>query len=263
MRAFAHHHRSPHPDTAMPELPLTSWLLLALGALGVGISKSGLAGVSLVHVLVFAHVFGAKASTGVLLPLLIVGDCCAVWLVGREVDWRYVLRLLPPAVLGVVIGWALLGRLDESTFRPLIGSIILLLCGGQLTRMWRPELFSRAPHTAAFAWTMGILGGITTMLANAAGPVIALYLLAVSLPKLRLVATGAWFFFVLNISKIPFSASLGLIDRSTLLTDLVLAPLVLLGLVLGLLVVRRLPQKLFDTLLLAFTAIAAARLIVT
>jgi uncharacterized membrane protein YfcA len=109
---------------------------------------------------------------------------------------------------------------------------------------------------------MGVLGGVTTMLANAAGPVIALYLLSVSLPKLRLVATGAWFFFVLNIGKLPFSASLGLIDRDSLLIDLVLAPCVVAGLVFGLLVVRRLPQKLFDTLLLAFTAVAAVRLMV-
>jgi uncharacterized membrane protein YfcA len=246
----------------MPDLPLMSWLLLALGAAGVGISKSGLAGVSLVHLLIFAHVFGAKASTGVLLPLLIVGDCCAVWLVGREVDWRYVLRLLPPAVVGVVIGWSLLGRLDEAAFRPLIGTIILLLCGGQLARMWRADLFASVPHAHTFAWSMGVLGGVTTMLANAAGPVIALYLLSVSLPKLRLVATGAWFFFVLNIGKLPFSASLGLIDRDSLLIDLVLAPCVVAGLVFGLLVVRRLPQKLFDTLLLAFTAVAAVRLMV-
>lgn len=245
----------------MPELSPFSWFLLVLGATGVGISKSGLAGVSLIHVIVFAQVFGAKASTGALLPLLIVGDCCAVWLIGREVDWRYVIRLLPPAFVGVVIGWSLLGRLDEATFKPLIGSIIIALCCGQLLRMWQPNLFTTIPHTKPFAWAMGILGGITTMLANAAGPVIALYLLAVSLPKLRLVATGAWFFFVLNISKLPFSANLGFISAESLLIDLILAPCVVGGLIFGLMVVRRLPQKVFDTVLLAFTAIAAIRMI--
>ena len=84
----------------MPELSPFSWFLLVLGATGVGISKSGLAGVSLIHVIVFAQVFGAKASTGALLPLLIVGDCCAVWLIGREVDWRYVIRLTSTSVCG-------------------------------------------------------------------------------------------------------------------------------------------------------------------
>ena len=245
----------------MPELTTFSWVLLVLGATGVGISKSGLAGVSLVHVIIFAHVFGAKASTGVLLPLLIVGDCCAVWLVGKEVDWRYVLRLLPPAFVGVIIGWGLLGRLDEATFKPLIGTIILLLCIGQLIRMYRPTFFTTVPHTQPFAWSMGILGGVTTMLANAAGPVIALYLLAVSLPKLKLVATGAWFFFVLNLGKIPFSINLGFISSKTLFVDLLLAPCVIFGLIFGLMVVRRLPQKLFDTFLLGFTAVVAVRMI--
>ena len=245
----------------MSELTPFSWFLLVLGATGVGISKSGLAGVSLVHVIVFAYVFGAKASTGALLPLLIVGDCCAVWLIGREVDWRYVLRLLPPAFVGVVIGWSLLGKLDEAAFKPLIGIIIILLCFGQLLRMWRPNLFTTIPHKKPFAWSMGILGGITTMLANAAGPVIALYLLAVSLPKLKLVATGAWFFFVLNIAKIPFSANLGFITAESLLINLILAPCVVAGLIFGLMVVRRLPQKVFDTFLLAFTAVAAIRMV--
>ena len=245
----------------MSEFTPFSWFLLVLGATGVGISKSGLAGVSLVHVIVFAYVFGAKASTGALLPLLIIGDCCAVRLIGREVDWRYVLRLLPPALVGVVIGWSLLGRLDEAAFKPLIGIIIILLCFGQLLRMWRPNLFTTIPHTKPFAWSMGILGGITTMLANAAGPVIALYLLAVSLPKLKLVATGAWFFFVLNIVKIPFSANLGFITAESLLINLILAPCVVAGLILGLMVVRRLPQKVFDTFLLAFTAVAAIRMV--
>ena len=245
----------------MPDISPFSWFLLVLGATGVGISKSGLAGVSLVHVIVFAYVFGAKASTGALLPLLIVGDCCAVWLIGREVDWRYVLRLLPPAFVGVVIGWCLLGRLNEATFKPLIGIIIILLCFGQLLRMWRPNLFTTIPHTKPFAWSMGTLGGITTMLANAAGPVIALYLLAVSLPKLKLVATGAWFFFVLNIVKIPFSANLGFITAESLLLNLMLAPCVVAGLIFGLMVVRKLPQKVFDTFLLAFTAVAAIRMV--
>jgi uncharacterized membrane protein YfcA len=211
----------------MSDLSPFSWFLLVLGATGVGISKSGLAGVSLVHVLVFAYVFGTKAS----------------------------------AFVGVVIGWSLLGRLDEATFKPLIGIIIILLCFGQLLRMWRPHLFTTIPHTKPFAWSMGILGGITTMLANAAGPVIALYLLAVSLPKLKLVATGAWFFFVLNIAKIPFSANLGFITTESLLIDLILAPCVVAGLIFGLMVVRRLPQKVFDTFLLAFTAVAAIRMV--
>jgi uncharacterized membrane protein YfcA len=242
-------------------LTAIDWLLLSVAAIGVGISKSGLAGVGLVHVLIFAVVFGARASTGVLLPLLIVGDVCAVRLVGRHVQWASVRRLLPPALAGVVVGWILLDRLDEAAFRPIIGGIILLLALGQLLRTWRPALFAEVPHAKPFAVGMGVLAGVTTMLANAAGPVVALYLLAIALPKTTLVSTAAWFFLILNVAKVPFSASLGLIDRSTLLVNLALCPLVVVGLLVGRRIVAVIPQRFFDTLVLAFTVVAAVRLI--
>lgn len=245
----------------MPQLAPGEWLLLAIGAVGVGISKAGLAGFGVVHVLIFALVFGAKASTGVLLPLLIVGDVCAVRLVGRDVVWESVRRLMPPAIVGIVIGWLLLDRLDEHVCRPLIGGVILALAAGQLARMWRPELLARVPHSRWFAWTMGILTGITTMLANAAGPVVALYLLAVALPKSQLIATGAWFFLLVNLVKVPFSTNLGLIAPGTLAINAALAPGVVLGLFLGRAFLRRLPQRAFETLVLCLTACAAARLI--
>lgn len=245
----------------MSNLGLQEWLLLGLGAMGVGVSKSGLSGVSMVHVLVFAFVFGARVSTGILLPLLIIGDLCAVWLVGRAALWDCVRRLIWPALLGVVFGWLLLDRLNEGAFRPFIGSTILLLSAGQLLRMWRPEWLGRVPHEAWFVWMMGILTGVTTMLANAAGPIVALYLLAIALPKDKLVATGAWFFLLLNLCKVPFSLNLGLINLSSLLLNLSLAPCVFVGLLGGRWVVRRIPQRSFETLLLFFTAVAAIRLI--
>jgi uncharacterized membrane protein YfcA len=249
------------PEATMPQLAPYEWLLLAIGAVGIGVSKSGLAGFGVVHVLVFALVFGAKASTGALLPLLIVGDICAVWLVGRDVVWDSVRRLLPPTLVGVVAGWLLLDRLDEHVCRPVIGGLILALAAGQLVRMWRPDLLARVPHARWFAWMMGILTGVTTMLANAAGPVVALYLLAVSLPKSQLISTGAWFFLIVNLAKVPFSTNLGLIAPATLAINAMLAPCVVIGLFLGRSILRRLPQRVFETLVLCLTAAAAARLI--
>ncbi len=247
----------------MPELTIADWLLLLIGATTVGVSKSGLAGISMVQVIIFAFVFGARSSTGILLPLLVVGDLCAVWLVGRDVLWDYVRRLLPAAFLGIVVGWFLLDQLDENAFRPIIGGIILFLCVGQSIRMWRPKLFEKIPHTLWFAWTMGTLSGITTMLANAAGPLVSLYLLATSLPKPQLIATSAWFFLIINCSKIPLSMHLGLIDQSTLVLNAALAPCVLLGLLGGRWLIAKIHQRIFDTLLLVLTAIAAIRLIVS
>ncbi len=212
-------------------------------------------------VIIFAIVFGAKASTGVLLPMLVIGDCCAIWFFGKKVQWPQVRRLLPPALIGVLLGTLLMGRLNEDIFRPLVGTIILLLTAIQVIRIWRPTAFDEIPHATWFAWTLGLLAGVTTMLANAAGPVVALYLLAVALPKWELVGTSAWFFLMLNVFKLPFSYGLGLIDLQSLMVNVVFAPSILLGMLAGKWLVQRVPQKLFDSFLLAFTGLAAVRLI--
>jgi uncharacterized membrane protein YfcA len=131
----------------------------------------------------------------------------------------------------------------------------------QAARMWRPDWVSDVPHATWFAWSLGLLAGFTTMLANAGGSIIALYLVAVSLPKLELVGTTAWFFLLLNVFKIPFSVSLGLISIKTLTLNAVLIPMIVLGLIAGRWLVRRIPQRLFDSLVLLFSALAAVRLI--
>lgn len=239
----------------------SQWLLAILAALGIGIAKSGFAGVSLVHVLVFAFLFGARDSTGVVLPMLIVGDICAVAAFRQHARWEFIRRMLPPALTGVVIGWLLMQRISDSAFKPIVGVIIFSLTALQVFRLSRPQLFSRVPHAAWFAWSMGLLAGITTMMANAAGPVMALYFLAVALPKLVFVGTSAWFFLLLNVLKVPFSVNLGLIHPGTLMLNAILAPVIVLGLIAGRWMVTRIPQRAFDALLLAFAAVAALRLI--
>ena len=249
---------SPPP---MPELPATQWLLALLAAFGVGVAKSGFAGLSMVHVLVFAFLFGARDSTGVVLPMLIIGDICAVCAFRQHARWDYIRKMLPPAMLGVVGGWLVMRWLSEAAFKPVTGGIILALTTLQLFRMSRPQLFEHVPHALWFAWMMGLLAGVTTMLANAAGPIMALYFLAVALPKMEFVGTSAWFFLILNCAKVPFSVELGLIHPGTLLFNAALAPAIIVGLFVGRWLVVRISQRLFDAFLLAFVAIAALRLI--
>ena len=245
----------------MPSLTPLQWTLAVAGALGMGISKSGFPGMSLVHVVVFALIFGARNSTGIILPMLIAADVFAVRAFRQHARWIYIRRMLPAAVVGIVAGFALMGRLNEAAFAPLIGVIVLVLTVMQAGRMARPDLLADVPHSHAFAWTMGLLAGITTMLANAAGPIMTLYALSVSLPKFELVGTGAWFFLIVNLVKLPFSVALGLIRVDTLSLNLVLLPAVFTGIALGRWLTRRVPQRLFDGLLLAFAAVAALRLV--
>lgn len=243
-------------------LSIGAWLLLTLAAFGIGVTKSGFSGVSLVHVLIFAYVFGAKASTGVVLPMLIAGDTIAMLMFGQHADWGYVRRMLIPATLGVMVAWSFMDVMSETYYRPTIGCIILGLAIMQLARMFRESWFVRIPHSKAFAWSMGILVGITTMLANAAGPVFGLFLIAIGLPKKEFVGTAAWFFLLLNLIKIPFSWNLGLIRGDTLALNVVLLPMIYLGLVAGSAVAKRIRQRDFETAIIVLAALAGLHMLI-
>jgi uncharacterized protein len=242
----------------MPELSITDWVLAIIAGLGVGVSKSGFAGVSLVHVLVMAHIFGDKLSTGVVLPMLCIGDIGAVVAFKRHAVWRHVVRTLPIACIGVIIGtWMMHSVVPESAYKPFIGWTVLVLVILQVWRMLRPGVFEHVPHSWPFAATMGLLAGITTMMANAAGPVMGMYFIAVGLPKYQFTGTSAWFFLLINLFKIPFSASLGLIRTDTLLFNAMLIPAILAGLFFGRWLLAHVSQRLFDGLILTFAAIVA------
>jgi uncharacterized membrane protein YfcA len=245
----------------LPPLTALEWLVAATAAFGVGLSKGGLAGVGLYHVVIFAFLFGARESTGVVLPLLLAADVCAVTVFTQHARWDYIRRMLPPACLGVVAAALFMQVLREDTYRPLIGWTVLALATMQAVRMHRPDWLGDVPHTRAAVWSIGLLAGATTMLANAAGPVITVYCLAVGLPKFEVVGTLAWFFFIINAFKVPFSAGLGLIRGDTLLFNAVLIPAVIAGVFGGRWLLHRLPQRLFNILMLAFAAVAALRLI--
>src|SRR6185295_5538938 len=136
-------------------MSIGEWILAVVAALGVGIGKAGLSGMSMFHVLVFAFLFGARASTGVVLPLLLVGDVAAVRTFHQHARWDYVRRMLPPACLGVVLAAWFMRDLDETFYRPVIGWVTLILSILQFVRMYRPDWFGNVPHARWFAWTMG------------------------------------------------------------------------------------------------------------
>ncbi|HWB59038.1 MAG TPA: sulfite exporter TauE/SafE family protein [Chthoniobacteraceae bacterium] len=244
-----------------PALSPGQWLLAILAGVCVGLSKSGFTGISMLTVLFMARVFPAYESTGVVLPLLICGDVFAVAAYRRHAKWSHVLKMLPPAFMGIVAGYWLMPHIPRQVFGPVIGWIVLAMVAIQYARQFRPAAFEAAPQSPWFAWMMGAWAGVTTMMANAAGPVMSLYLLAVNLPKYEIVGTGAWFFLIVNIVKLPFSARLGLINASSLSFNLALAPAVFAGIALGRVLIRHVPQKIFEQILLLSAAAASLRLV--
>jgi uncharacterized membrane protein YfcA len=247
----------------LPQLHFTGlgWLVVAAGAFAIGLNKGGLTGLGILPVLVFAIVFDARQSTGFVLPLLIIGDVCAILTYRRVVLWHIFWRLLPPALAGIFVGYLLMGRISSAAFAPMIGCLILALIALQFVRGALGEKLDHIFESGGFGIFMGVLMGITTMIANAAGPVSTLYFLSVKLPKWNLIGTSSFLFFVINLSKIPFSASLGLTNSASLTFGLVLAPMAIAGFFCGRYLAGVMPQKIFERFLLACTALGALRLI--
>ena len=245
---------------SLPILSPRSWELLALAAFCVGLSKGGLPGIGILPVLFFAAVFPAKQSTGMLLLPLIVGDLTAVRVFHRHADWGQIRRVALPALLGIVAGWWSLGHLSNGELRPILGAIILVLAVIQALRARIGKWIERTYHSHGFAWTLGGLGGWTTMVANAAGPVMALFFLAMRLPKMAFVGTIAWFFCLINLCKVPFSIALGIMTWPSFTLALVCAPLIVAGVLAGGWAVHRLPQTWFERIILALAVLGGLRL---
>jgi uncharacterized protein len=239
------------------------WICAFLGALMIGVSKAGITGLSILSVALFAHVFpSSKQASGLILPLLIFGDLVAVLSYRTHTQWRYLWKLMPWTAGGVVLGYLALGHISDRTARIMIGVIIVCLCA---LGYWRRYVGVRSEESERWHWALaaalGVTAGFITLVANAAGPLMALYLVAMRLPKMQFVGTAAVFFMALNLFKVPFMVDLGLITAQSFEFNLMLAPAVLLGAFAGRWALIRINQRLFEDLVLALSAIAGILLI--
>ncbi len=246
----------------------TAQIALAIAAaLVVGMAKTSVAGFGALATAVFALVLPAKESTAAVLLLLIVGDAMAVYHYRRSCDWSLLRRLLPAVLPGIALGALFMSRIDDNAvMRRSLGAILLLMFVLQVVgRVRQPVSGGAAPgdrHTSSgAALGAGVAAGFTTMVANAAGPVMTWYFLAERVDKLRFIGTNAWFFALVNMSKVPFSAALGLFPASTLRLTLMLTPVVLVGTRFGLRIAGRLNQRQFDGAAIGASLVGAALLL--
>ena len=218
------------------------FLLAALGAFLLGIAKSGVKGIAVFIVILFVFAFGAKASTGVLMPLLIGGDIFAIIYYKKHADWKYIFILIPWMILGVILGTYFGNLLDENTFR--LGMAGLILLTTLLLLYWERYPLKQVPSHWSFAGSLGVLAGFTTMIGNLAGAVTNIYFLAMRLPKNVFIGTSAYVFFIINLFKVPFHVYVWeTINLGSFLTSLSYFPFLFLGLFVGVKVVARINDK--------------------
>lgn len=238
------------------EISLTSWILAIIAAFVVGISKSGIKGIAIITVTLMALSFGAKESTGLIVPLLIVGDIFAVIYYNRHTQWKYIVRFLPWMMFGVLIGVVVGKDLDEETFK--FGMAFIILASVLMMYWWDRKKSKKVPTHWAFAGSMGVMAGITTMIGNLAGAFSNIFFLAMRLPKNEFIGTAAWLFFIINIFKLPFHIFVWeTITPETLLINLKLVPGILIGLFVGVRLVKIINDDFYRKMILVLTALGA------
>jgi len=244
------------------DFSVLQWGLFVICAMLVGMSKVGVPGVSMFVVPTLAIIFGGKASTGILLPMLMMADLFGVGYYHRHAEWKYLVKLLPWAFVGVGIALWVGEVVNDEWFKNII-AILVFLCIGLMIWKDRKKDVNLFPDTWWFAASMGVLGGFATMIGNVAGPIFAIYLLAMHLPKNNFIGTTAWFFLIINYSKFPLHILVWkTINWHTLTLDILMLPGIALGAVLGIWLVKKLSDKFYRAFVIIATALSAFLLLI-
>ena len=233
---------------------------MSVAALCVGLGKAGFSGLGLIAVFIMAELFGIQ-SVGVLLPMLIVADLSVYPMFRKYASWGPVWVLLPPTLIGMTLGFFFLRWLPEEHAKPVIGAMILVMVVIQLGKKLAPIFFDRMAHSRGFGLGAGSFAGFATMVANAAGPVFQLYLISKRVPKMELIGIGARFFLLVNLIKLPFMGKLNFTTAESLLLNLKLVPLILMGVFFGKYLLQLISQRVFEWMVVGFAVLAGLRLI--
>ena len=227
----------------------------------IGIGKTGLNGIMAVMVPIMAIIFGAKESTGILLPMLCFADILAVIWYRRNAQWKHIIRLMPWAFCGLILALFVDQFISARGFKFTIGFCIFTGLGVMLFNDLKKN--TKTPTGWWFSAVFGLMGGFSTMIGNAAGPIMSVFLLSMRLPKENFVGTSAWFFLIINYTKIPLQIFFWKnITTEGLLFNVCMIPLILAGAALGIFFVKKVSEKIYRVLIYIMTIISAALLFV-
>jgi uncharacterized membrane protein YfcA len=236
------------------------WVLGIASGLVIGMAKTGLSGLTLFFIPLMALSFGGRASTGILLPMLCVGDFLAVALYRQHGEGKYILKLLPSTLCGMGAGVMVGSNLSDNAFRIMLGSIILFLLAMMI---WQDTSKKKNifPSTWWFSVLAGLLAGFATMIGNAAGPVMSVYLLSMRLPKNTFIGTAAWFFLIINLLKIPLQIFFWKnISASSLIFGVIMIPAIAAGAFIGFRVTGKIPERAYRVFVIVMTGVSSVML---
>jgi hypothetical protein len=243
-------------------MQLTPWQYAAVLLVGllIGIGKAGISGIVMVAVPILASVMGGKASTGLMTTIFILGDFFALKAYRRHVVWSEIRPMLPAAIGGIVLGSAVGMVLNDRQFKYLIATIVLICLILMVIQEVKGANF-KVPHSLWFIIPVGIISGFATMIGNAAGPIFAVYLLAIGLNKNNFLGTLTWFFLIINLTKFPIQIiTWQNISWITIVIALSVLPAIYLGMKIGVHLVKAMNERTFRIMIIVMTALATVRL---
>jgi len=226
-------------------------------------AKTGMQGINVIAIPFMAIVFGAKPSTGVILPMLCFADLLAVFYYRRTCRWKYVFKPLPAAIAGFFLAIAIDKFIDPADFKKMMSISIFMGLGVMLWMRYnsKREITRKIQASALYAPAFGILGGFSTMIGNAAGSIMSVYLLSMNLPKFALVGTNAWFFLVVNYLKVPLQVFVWHnINLTTLTLNALSIPFIILGAWVGIVFLKNIPEAKYRVFLVGMTVVSALAL---
>ncbi|MCB4807459.1 sulfite exporter TauE/SafE family protein [Tamlana sp. 62-3] len=242
-------------------LSTLQWLAISFAVFILGVSKAGLKGISIFIVIIMAFVFGEKASTGVLLPMLIIADILAVTYYNQHANWSIIKKLIPWMIVGVLVGVWVGNDISEMVFKRLMAIIVLISVGIML--FTERLQTNNMPNNKFFSAIMGFLTGFTTMVGNLAGPISNVYFLAIRFKKNEFIGTAAWLFFLINLFKLPFHIFVWeTVTVKTLVLNSVLIPASIIGFFTGAYIVKLISNVNYRKFILIITAIAGILLFI-
>ncbi len=235
-------------------LSVLQWVAICFAAFLLGLSKSGIKGIGIILVIILAFVFGEKASTGILLPMLIVADILAVIYYNQHAQWKYIKKLIPWMIAGVLVGVWIGNDISEVIFKKMMAIIIIVsVC---IMFYTENKKSTSVPNNLFFSSSTGFLAGFATMIGNLAGPIANIYFLAMRFPKNEFIGTAAWLFFIINVFKLPFHFFVWkTVTKETLILNTVLIPTVFLGFFIGAYLVKLISNVNYRRFILIVTAI--------
>lgn len=238
---------------------LTFWTIGALAAFLVGVAKTGVPGMGILVVPIVAMIYPAKQSVGALLPLLVCGDIAGVLFFRRHANWSILWKLMPWTLAGIALGYLSLQHMNDALLKPILGGVVLVLVAVELAR--RKFTWLNVPHAGAFTAFSGALTGLATTIGNVAGPIANIFMIGKGFAKKEFMGTVAWYFLVINSTKVPLFWHLGMISKDTLRFNAYVLPALVVGGIAGRLLLQKISDKVFQTLVLTLAAAAALKLL--